>query len=413
MSERPGSLRSLPRNVWVASAASFFTDVSSEMLQNVLPLFLANVLGVRTVTIGLIEGVAQSTASLVSLYAGALTDRLQARKWLAVAGYAVSSCSKPFFYVATSWPLVAGVRWADRVGKGIRTAPRDALIAESIVPGQRGLAFGLHRGADTAGAVFGLLATLAVVYLAQRGALELERETFQQLVLVSLVPAFLAVLILAAGAKEVRALSSGPPVEPPSGSALHSLGTPFKRFLLVAALFDLGNSSDAFLVLRAQERGMSVIDVLWTLLAFNVVYALLSAPAGRLSDRIGRRHLIVAGWTIYALIYLGFAVASTPAHVVGLYLAYGAYYGLVMGTAKAFVADLVGPENRGVAYGAYYGVMAFLDLPASLIAGALWQGVGGWAGFGPAAPFVFGAAMAAAATVLLVALVPTPKRSRR
>jgi MFS family permease len=413
MSERPGSLRSLPRNVWVASAASFFTDVSSEMLQNVLPLFLANVLGVRTITIGLIEGAAQSTASLVSLYAGALTDRLQARKWLAVAGYAVSACSKPFFYVATSWPLVAGVRWADRVGKGIRTAPRDALIAESIAPGQRGLAFGLHRGADTAGAVFGLLATLAVVYLAQRGALELERETFQQLVLVSLVPAFLAVLILAAGAREVRASSSGPPVEPPSGSALRRLGTPFQRFLLVAALFDLGNSSDAFLVLRAQERGMSVIDVLWTLLAFNVVYALLSTPAGRLSDRIGRRHLIVAGWTIYALIYLGFAVASTPAHVVGLYLAYGAYYGLVMGTAKAFVADLVRPENRGVAYGAYYGVMAFLDLPASLIAGALWQGIGGWAGYGPAGPFAFGAAMAAAATVLLVALVPTPKRSGR
>ena len=196
-------LRTLPRNVWAVSLTSFFMDISSEMVINILPLFLSNVLGVKTNIIGLIEGVAEATASLLKVFSGWLSDRLGARKWLAVAGYALSACSKPFFYVANSWGAVAGVRWADRVGKGIRTAPRDALVADSIDERHRGLAFGFHRAADTGGAVLGLLIALGVVWLAQAGSTTLTRATFQTVVLISLIPAFLAVLSLAVGAQDV------------------------------------------------------------------------------------------------------------------------------------------------------------------------------------------------------------------
>ena len=201
----------LPRNLWATSLASFLTDVSSEMVLNLLPLFLANALGVRTHVIGLIEGVAEATASLVKVFSGRLSDRWRARKWIAVAGYGLSALSKPLFYVADTWGAVAGVRWADRVGKGIRTAPRDALVADSIGEGRRGLAFGFQRAADTAGAMLGLLVALAVVWLSQRGAVALGAETFRVVVLISVLPALLGVLSLAVGARDV-------PVARPSGA---------------------------------------------------------------------------------------------------------------------------------------------------------------------------------------------------
>ncbi len=253
--KQESALRSLPRNVWAVSLTSFFMDTSSEMVINVLPLFLSNVLGVRTNIIGLIEGIAEATASLLKVFSGWLSDKLGARKWLAVSGYALSTLAKPFFYFANSWTAVLGVRWADRVGKGIRTAPRDALVADSIDPAQRGLAFGFHRAADTAGAVLGLIISLAVVWAAQSASLELGRTTFQVLVLVSLVPAVLAVLSLALGAREVPVTASR---EKPAVT-FKGLGKPFVVFMIIVGLFDLGNSSDAFLVLRAQERGLWVL----------------------------------------------------------------------------------------------------------------------------------------------------------
>lgn len=396
--------RRIPRNVWAASVTSFLMDLSSEMVLNLLPLFLANVLGARTSVIGLIEGVAESAASLLKLGSGALSDRFRSRKWPAVLGYAVSALAKPGFLLAGSWGTVAGARWADRVGKGIRTAPRDALLADSIDDRNRGLAFGLHRAADTGGAVLGIAVSIAVVGVVQGGADRLTRDTFHTLVLLSLAPAVLAVAVLAFAAREARA-----PV--PGGSlrvGVRGLGRPFARFLVVAGLFDLGNSSDAFLVLRAQERGAGVIDVLWMLLAFNVVYALVSTPAGRLSDRIGRRQVLAMGWLAYAAIYLGFARAGGATDIAWLYAAYGVYYGLATGTARAFVADLVPAERRAMAYGSHAALLGVLDLPASLIAGLLWQGLGSWAGFGPAAPFYFGAGLALVATAALFAWVPEP-----
>ena len=397
-------LRGLPRNVWVVSITSFLTDVSSEMVLNLLPLYLSNVLGVGANIIGLIEGVAEATASVLKLFSGLISDRLGARKWLTVAGYGLSSLSKPFFLLSSSWGWVAGVRWVDRVGKGIRTAPRDALIADSINEKQRGLAFGFHRAADTAGAMLGLLIALGVVWLVQRGAQQISLSTFQLIVLISLAPAFLAVVVLAVGAREVGvARSLGAPK-----FGFRQLGRPFIIFMVIVGLFDLGNSSDAFLILRAQERGLSVMGVLAMLFTFNLVYTVVSTPAGSLSDRLGRRRVILGGWVVYALIYLGFALAGAGWHVWVLYALYGVYYGLAYGTAKAMVADLVPTELRGTAYGAYNAVLGLIDFPASVIAGVLWSGLGAWGGFGPSAPFFFGGAMALIAAVLLFLWNPRP-----
>lgn len=408
-SEKTNSrIKNLPRNIWAVSLTSFFMDISSEMVINIIPLFLSNILGVKTNLIGLIEGVAESTASLLKLFSGWLSDKLKARKWLAVAGYGLSTLAKPFFYFANSWGWIAGVRWADRVGKGIRTGPRDALVADSIKPEQRGLAFGFHRAADTGGAMVGLLIALGLVWAAQSSEVNLGLNTFRTVVVVSLVPAVLAVLSLAIGAKEtkVKSVRKAPKI------LFKALGKRFVIFMLIVGLFDLGNSSDAFLVLRAQERGMSVTGILGMLVVFNFVYTIVSTPAGSISDRIGRDKMIVGGWIVYALVYLGFGLADTIWHVWVLYILYGLYYGLAYGTSKAMVADLVPTELRGTAYGTYNAVLGIIDLPASLIAGFLWQGAGAWQGFGPSAPFLFGAGAALLAAVMMAVWMRTEQREK-
>ena len=402
-SKKPiANISDLPRNVWAVSLTSFFMDISSEMVINIIPLFLSNVLGVRTNIIGIIEGVAESTASLLKVFSGWLSDKLRGRKWIAVAGYGISALAKPFFYFANSWGMIAGVRWADRVGKGVRTAPRDALVADSIEPNQRGLAFGFHRAADTGGAMIGLLIAALIVWLAQSTSLQLGESTFRTVVLISLVPAFLAVLSLALIARDIktRQAQDAPKI------TFKRLGKPFLIFLLIVGIFDLGNSSDAFLILRAQERGVSVTGILGMLVIFNLIYTLVSTPAGKLSDRVGRRSLIIAGWSFYAVIYLGFGMARTGRQIWILYALYGIYYGLAYGTSKAFIADLVPEALRGTAYGTYNAVIGILDLPASLIAGVLWQGVGSWTGFGPSAPFLFAAGLAALAVILMIFWIP-------
>lgn len=390
-------IRELPRNVWAVSLTSFLMDVSSEMVVNLLPLFLANVLGVKTNIIGVIEGVAEAVASILKLFSGWLSDRLRARKWLAVVGYGVSVFSKPLFYFAAAWGAVAAARWADRVGNGIRTAPRDALLADSIDERRRGLAFGFHRAADTAGAMFGLLIALAIVWAAQRVAVTLSANVFRTIVLVSIVPAIMAVASLAFLSRDV--LVAGQRAAPKF--ALRGLGKPFLTLMLIVGIFDLGNSSDAFLVLRAQNLGVSVAGILAMLITFNLIYTLISTPAGALSDRIGRRKIIIGGWIAYAVIYLGFALARTSAQVWVLFALYGLYYGTAYGTAKALVADLVPAHLRGTAYGTYNAVLGILDFPASAIAGVLWQGIGGWPGLGAPAPFVFGGFLALLAALLL------------
>lgn len=392
------SLKSLPRNVWIATITSFLTDISTEMIANLIPLFLANVLGVSTAVIGLIEGIAETTSSLLKGFSGWLSDKLHTRKWLTVSGYALSACAKPFLYFATSWTGVLAVRFVDRMGKGIRTAPRDALIADSSDENHRGIAFGLHRAGDTAGAMVGMIIALLVVLATQSQALDLSRETFQTLVLIGIIPAFAAVLVLAIGAREVH-------ITRPSTEKVRlnfgALNKDFKFFLLVIAIFTLGNSSDAFLILRAQERGLNVAGIMGMLITFNLIYALFSGPLGALSDRVGRKRLIIGGWLIYGLLYLCFAIATTAAQVWIIYGVYGLYYAAVEGTAKALVADLIPEAQRGTAYGYYNATVGLMALPGSLLAGVLWQGIGGWAGFGPSAPFLAGALLALTAAGLM------------
>jgi MFS family permease len=396
------SLRRLPRNIWAVTLTSFFTDISSEMIFNLIPLFLANVLGVGTAVIGLIDGVAETTASLTKVYAGSLSDKLGQRKWLAVAGYALSTISKPFLYFANAWGWVFGVRFADRMGKGIRTAPRDALVADSIDQKQRGLAFGVHRAGDTAGAFTGLGLAALIVWLTQSGAAELTRHTFQIAVLASILPAVLAVLVLAFGANDVPGSGVKRSSSLPS---FEGLDRRFKLFLFVVLLFTLGNSSDSFIVLLGQKRGLDVLQIMLMVMTFNLIYASLAGPLGSLSDRIGRRRLIIGGWIAYGLVYLGLALSQAGWHVWLLYALYGIYYAATDGVARALVADLVPEARRGTAYGLYNAGIGLAALPASLIAGLLWQGAGAWTGFGPSAPFLFGAALALLAGILFWRLV--------
>jgi MFS family permease len=398
-------LRSLPVNVWIVTATSFLTDISSEMIFNLVPLFLANVLKAGTAVIGLIDGLAETTASLMKIYSGALSDKLGERKWITVIGYGLSALSKPFLYLSNAWGWVLGVRVSDRLGKGIRTAPRDALVADSIDEKQRGLAFGLHRAGDTAGAFIGVTIAALIVWLTERGAADLTRHTFQIAVLVSIIPAILAVIVLAVGARETGICKkSQVPV-----LSLKGMDGRFKIFMLVLVLFTLGNSSDAFIILLGQNRGLDVVQILLMLMTFNLIYSVLAGPLGALSDRIGRRRLIIGGWIAYGLVYLGFGLSHTGWQVWALYGLYGIYYAASEGSAKALIADLVTPERRGTAYGLYNAAIGLTAFPASAIAGLLWQGAFGWHGFGPSAPFLFGAVLALLAGILFWGLVRVQK----
>jgi MFS family permease len=386
------------------TVASFLTDASTEMLIHLIPLFLANVLGVRTSIVGVIEGVAETTSSLLKVASGRLSDRIRRRKVLVVAGYALSTIAKPLFAVASSWQAVLGTRFLERVGKGVRTSPRDALIADSTDPSVRGFAFGFHRAGDTFGAALGILLAIGIVTAMQGSQTELTAETFRWIVWLSVIPAAAAVFALIVGVSEPgarRAPSSRHNAHTYGAAIVSPLGARFYLFLGIVVLFTLGNSSDAFLVLRAQERGLSLPAVLGLLLLYNLVYAFSSGPAGILSDRIGRRRLIIASWGIYAAAYFLFAGATSPWHLLVAFAIYGFFSALFEGSAKAFVADLTPADARGTAYGVYNAAVGVAALPASVVAGALWQGVGDWQGFGPAAPFFLGGTLALLAAALL------------
>ena len=393
------------RNVFFLGWVSLLTDVSSEMIFTVMPLFLLNVLKVGTPIIGLIEGIAEGTASLLKLVSGWLSDRLGQRKSLAVFGYSLSTLAKPFLYIASSWGVVLAVRFSDRVGKGIRSAPRDALVADSTSPNEMGRSFGFHRGMDTMGAVLGLSLAALIVYLVERGGLELTWHAFRTLVIAGIGPAVLAVLMLLFFVREkkrgAQPKSANPTAGQPvcEGPAKTAPDGRFKLFLVIMVLFTLGNSSDAFLILRAQNLGFSVVGLLVLFVAFNLVYALAAMPAGMVSDRLGRKGVIVVGWAIYALSYLGLALASATWQLWLLFALYGLYYGISEGVCRAFVCDLVPVEKRGTAYGWYHTAVGISLLPASVIAGWLWHLIG------PSATFYFGAGMAGVAMLGLLGLL--------
>ena len=374
-------------NVVALGVTSFLNDVSSEIIYPLLPAFLASMLGAGPGYIGLIEGVAETTASLLKLLSGWLSDRLRKRKVLVVLGYLLAAVSRPLIAITTAPWQVLLVRFADRTGKGLRSAPRDALLAESAAQSSWGLAFGFHRAMDHLGAVVGPLLAFAL--------LSLFHEKLRVLFALASIPGFLAVALVALTVRERPARSSHQasllviPTRAP-------LPPPLRAFLLVVFLFTLGNSTDAFLLLRAQDVGVpiSALPLLWVVL--HLVKSASSMPGGGLSDRIGRKRVIALGWLVYAAVYGGFAAVHTPLGVWVLFATYGVFFGLTESAEKAQVADLVAVADRGAAFGFYHLTIGVASLPASIGFGLLWD----WRG--PAVAFGTGAALATLAALLLL-----------
>ena len=390
------AIRALPRTVWLLGLISLFNDAASDMIYPLVPIYLASVLMAGPKALGLIEGIAEAVSSVLKLFAGVLADRSGKVRALVIAGYAIAGFARPLIGLTTSWPGVLACRFADRVGKGLRSAPRDALISLSVEPGQRGLAFGFHRAMDNFGAVIGPLAAAALL----AAGVEL-RHVF----LLAVVPAVIVIaLALTVREPEHPVVLSKAPVR----WTFAGLPTSFRRYLCVLALFTLGNSSNMFLLLRANELGASAIRVtlMWAL--FSFVASMLSTPLSALSDRFGRARMLGLAWVAYAIAYL--LMGLLPGADWALWVAF-AGYGVVTaaleGTEKALVADLIPRERSGTAFGWYNLVSGLLLLPASLIFGWLWQTLS------PFAAFAFGASCAFSAALLLCfwALRGLPERS--
>jgi MFS family permease len=388
----------LPRTVRALALVSFLTDLSSEIIYPLLPLFLTTTLGASARMVGVIEGAAESTASLLKLASGWWSDRLGRRKGIVVLGYSIASLARPLVALAQTGGQVLAIRVTDRVGKGIRGAPRDALIADAVGPADRGRAFGLHRAADHAGAVVGPLVAFALLHWAGVG--------LRTLFLLAAVPGALAVLALVVGVREQPAVSATPSSMVPRVGDPGALPRRFWAYLAVLVIFTLGNSTDAFLLLRASQLGVetAALPLLWAML--HVVKSATSTPAGALSDRIGRTPLIVAGWMLYAAVYLALAHASASWHAWVLFAAYGIFFGLTEGVEKALVADLVPQARRGLGFGWYNLAIGLGALPASVLFGTIWDRAGS------AAAFTFGAAASAlAAAGLLLVMRGVPARA--
>lgn len=374
-------------NILILGLVSFLTDFSSELIYPLLPVFLTTVLGAGPAFLGVIEGMAESTASFLKLISGIASDRVKDRKNLVLAGYSISSFARPLIAAATGPFMVLAIRIADRVGKGIRTSPRDALIADSVEPSYRGKAFGFHRSMDHAGAIVGpLAATFLLAFLT---------SDLRVVFWLSAIPGALAIILIVCKVREVerKKVSS-------DGSFLRVLPKGrLRTYIIILFIFTLGNSSDAFLLLKAGQLGVGpvTIPLLWAF--FHVVKMSSSMPFGALSDRVGRRSIIITGWVIYALTYTGFAYATSEMHVWLLFTFYGLFYGMTEGVEKALLADIAGPGERGAAFGWYNFAIGIGALPASLLFGMIWQRVS------PKAAFAFGAGLASVAALLLLLLL--------
>ena len=390
-------------NVFFMGLTSFFTDISSELIFTLVPLFLSDVLGATSTIVGLVGGLSDSADSIFRIFSGWFSDKIGKRKALATMGYSFSTVAKPFMLLANTWGAVIGVRVGDRIGKGVRSSSRDALIADSVDEKERGRSFGLHRAMDTAGAVVGLIIAAIIVYMIPGDKFHMTRDAYHWMVVVAIIPAVLAVLVILTLVRERKKVASAAQASTGKPVGLTPFSNQFKLFLVIIGLFTLGNSSDFFLILEAQRVKTHLLQVVLMLVLFNLTYALLSTPMGVLSDKIGRKRVITAGWLIYGLVYIGFALSGIIWQIWALFAVYGVYYAICDGAAKAFVADLVPANRRGTAYGIYNGVVGLVALPASLIAGVLWGNIA------PAAAFYFGAGLALLAMVGLLFIIKEKK----
>ncbi len=379
----PSPIPGISRNVFILGLVSLCTDASTEMIYPLIPLFLTSTLGAPMEVVGVIEGAAEATASALKGVSGWLSDRLGLRKPLALGGYGLAALTKPLLALAAGWPLVLIARVLDRFGKGVRGSPRDAIIAQSTEPELRGRAFGFHRSADSMGAVLGPLSALAI--------LALLHENYRTAFLIAFIPGIVSTLLIL----PVRDARSDPRRE-----ALASLRLPsdprFRRFLLAIVVFSIGNSSDMFLILRSSQLGAAGTTAVLLFAVCNSLNVLASYPAGVVSDRLGRKRVLVAGFLLFAAVYFGFGMARSVTVLWPLFAVYGIYLGLTDGVSKAFIVDVVPAAERGSALGLQAAAMSVCTLPASLLAGWMWQALG------PAAPFLYGALMALVSIVLLL-----------
>lgn len=387
--------RGLPPTVFALSAVSFLNDVSSDIIYPLLPAFLALTLSATPFAIGLIEGIAESVASILKLFSGYLSDKFGNRKLPVFLGFSLAALVRPMLAFVTSWPQVLVVRMTDRIGKGIRGAPRDALLAASVPKETRGLAFGFNRAADHLGSVVGpVIAFLLLTFIAVDQDNPTARE-FQRVFLFASIPVAVGLFVIVFFVREEKKPVNEIDAMPIKFSIKEFDGN-FKRFLGVIALFTLSNSTDAFLLLRAQQAGIApaMLPLLWMVLHFSKVFS--SLIGGDLSDRIGRKTMILTGWLIYALVYAGFAFVDSAWQAWALFIIYGFYFGLTEGVEKALVADLVEDEKRGTAFGFYNLAYGITVLPASLLFGLLWNQ------FGAAVAFLASAAISLFAAGLLL-----------
>ena len=379
----------LTRPVWLLGWVSFFTDMASEMVYPLLPLFLTQVLGAGAMSLGVIEGVAEAANSALKILSGWFADRSGSPKKLVLLGYGIASAARPLIGLATAWPHVLAIRFSDRLGKGIRGAPRDAMLADFAPADARGRVFGFHRAMDHAGAVTGPLLATAFLYFSP--------GDYRTLFFLTIVPGIIVIFFILKVPERTNPVEPSRtlqnPVEP--RRTQWNLGQPFYRAMFVVLLFSLGNASDAFLLLRLSDLGVATvwIPLLWS--ALHVVKVVSSLVGGALSDRFGRRGLIALGWLWYAGVYAGFGMVDTRASLIAVFLSYGLYFGLTEGNEKAWVADMAPAHARGTAFGIYNAALGIGTLAASLIFGAIWTRIS------PHAAFLTGAGLAVAASLLL------------
>lgn len=390
-------IQGLSKNVLILGFVSLLNDAASEMIYPLLPAFLTAVLGAGPVALGIIEGIAESTASFLKLYSGYISDRVKKRKGWVVFGYALSNIIRPLIAFAVTWTEVLFLRFADRVGKGVRTSPRDAMIADSTPLDYRGKAYGFHRSMDHGGAIVGPLVATGLLFIFH--------DNVKSIFLLSFIPGTIAVLLLLVGLKEQSA------ADPKQNrkilnarSSWNEMPGSFHKYLSIILIFTLGNSSDAFLLLQAQRLGVPIalLPTIWVVL--HIVKMGFSIPGGILSDKIGRKRVIIAGWVIYAFVYAGFAFATVQWHAWTLFAVYGIYFGLTEGVEKALVADFAPAHLRGSAFGLYHLIVGLGAFPASLLFGFVLERFGGEAAFG------LGAALALFASILLSLLRVSPIR---
>jgi len=386
----------ISQNVFVLGLVSFFNDVASEMIYPIVPIFLTSILGAPASLVGLIEGIAESTASILKLISGWYSDKFQKRKPFVIAGYSLSSISKVILGFAFVWPLVLVGRFVDRFGKGIRTSARDALIAESSTSSNRGKSFGFHRALDTAGAVVGPLLAIWLLHSYS--------NDFRSIFLVAFIPGFIGILLLLLFVKEKKKKELGSSLKLKGNWKEFDIS--FKIFLAVSIIFAIGNSSDAFLILRSQNLGLSVTSTILAYVVFNAAYAIFSIPAGAVSDKIGPKKVLISGFFLFSIVYLLFGVITKSYLLWFIFPLYGIYMAFTEGVGKAYISNLVPQEKSGIAFGIYQTAIGICTFFASLIAGILWDKVG------VSSPFILGSATALISAALFITMEGKQRNTR-